>query len=329
MQLQPALGDYPPVDVVIDVNSGGVDLAVKEPEINPGSVQVVVAVSNLLEASSSSNSQLQPVLCDCPPVDVVIDVDTGGGEMVPDGGEVICSSESSASADDGDEDDEELKDGDSSCFFEEPFYFAKVPSKSFSKMEVSRHHIAFVRGTPRLMCLWEGESHLVFGIGGHLQTVVDWYLVRKRNETAVSGWLPVSDPERPDVPLWIEFTAVNGKEEVVAGTAFQRPNESLVPWIFMLNSNRAGDDVNTQFFWCADGPPRGFWTSVPILCVALPWTTFQLGRICGLTLTQFGNSMGGQLWRLSLLRSVFLGWTPVRTRGFCSILSAGSSARES
>jgi hypothetical protein len=43
----------------------------------------------------------------------------------------------------------------------------------------------------------------VFGIGGHLRTVVDWYLVRGRSETAVSGWLPVSDPARPDVPLWI------------------------------------------------------------------------------------------------------------------------------
>ena len=94
-----------------------------------------------------------------------------------------------------DEDDEELKNGDSSYFCEEPFYFAKSLSKSFSKkygVEVSRHGIVFVRGAPQLMCLWEGESQLVFGIGGHLRTVVDWYLVRGRNETAVSGWLPVS-----------------------------------------------------------------------------------------------------------------------------------------
>ncbi len=82
------------------------DLAVKEPEIDPGSVHVVMTASDLLETSSSSNSQLQPVLCECPPVDVVIDVDSGGGEMVPDGSEVICSSESSASADDSDKDDE-------------------------------------------------------------------------------------------------------------------------------------------------------------------------------------------------------------------------------
>jgi hypothetical protein len=96
-------------------------------------------------------------------------------------------------------------------------------------VEVSRHDIAFVPGASRLMSLWKGESHLVFGIGGHLRTVVDLYLVRGRSETAVSGWLPVSDPARPDVPLWIEFTAVYGEEKVVAGTALQRPNESLVP----------------------------------------------------------------------------------------------------
>ena len=68
----------------------------------------------------------------------------------------------------------------------------------------------------------------------------------------MSGWLPVSDPARPDVPLWIEFTAVFVQEKVEAGTPLQRPNESLMPWIYMLNSNRFGDDVNTQFFWCAD-----------------------------------------------------------------------------
>ncbi len=52
----------------------------------------------------------------------------------------------------------------------------------------------------------------------------------------------------------------------------------------------------------------------------IPWTTFQLGRSCCLTLTQFGNSIAGQMWRLSLPRSVFSGWTPVRKRGVCSIL---------
>ena len=49
--------------------------------------------------------------------------------------------------------------------------------------------------------------------------MVDWYLVRGRNETALSGWLPVSDPARPDVPLWIEFTAVFGEEKDEAATS--------------------------------------------------------------------------------------------------------------
>ena len=50
----------------------------------------------------------------------------------------------------------------------EPFYFARPPSESFSKRgrEVSRHDVASMRGKPRLMALWEGESHLVLGIGG-------------------------------------------------------------------------------------------------------------------------------------------------------------------
>ena len=223
-------------------SENGVDCPVKEPEISSGSLHAVVAVSDLLEASNASSLQPEPAFRDCPPVDVVIDVDSAGGEMVADGGEVICPSESSTSADDGDEDDELSKYGDSSCPSEEPFYFAMAPSKSFSKkyaVEVSRHDIAFVHGAPRFMCLWEGESHLVFGIGGHMRTVVDWHLVPNRNETAVSGWLQVSDPARPDVPLWIEFAAVYGKEEVEAGTALQRPNESLVPWIFMMDSTSA------------------------------------------------------------------------------------------
>ena len=86
------------------------------------------------------------------------------------------------------EDEDSQKFGDSSCPSEEPYYFAPAPSESFSKRfgrEVSRHDIAFIRGKPRLMSLWEGESHLAFSIGGHLRTVVDWYVVRKRDEAAV------------------------------------------------------------------------------------------------------------------------------------------------
>ena len=226
-----------------------------------------MATSDLFDAARASNLQPEPALGgDCPTVEVVIDGNSVGGEMVPDVGEVVCPSESSASADDGDDAHEASKYGNSSCPSEEPYYFAK---ESFSKKygsEVSSHDIAFVRGAPRLVSLWEGELHVVFGIGGHLRTVVDWYRVRKCNETAVSEWLQVSDSARPDVPLWIEFTAVYGKEKVEAGTALQRPNEALVPWTFMCISNRVGDDVNTQVFWIADKPPSGFWTSVPIVC---------------------------------------------------------------
>ncbi len=166
----------------------GVDFSIKEPEISSGSLNVVVAASDLLDAARASNMQPEPALGDCPTVEVVIDGDSVGGEMVPEVGEVVCLIESFASANDGDDADEASKYGDSSCPSEEPYYFAKEASKSFSKKygsEVSRHEIAFVRGAPRLMSLWEGESHLVFGIGGHLRTVVDWYRVWKCNETTV------------------------------------------------------------------------------------------------------------------------------------------------
>ena len=133
-----------------------------------------------------------------------------------------------------------------------PYYFAPAPSESVSKRlgprEVSRHDIAFMRGKLRLMSLWEGESHLVFGIGGHLRTVVDWYEVRKRDEAAVAHWELVSDPAHPDVPLWIEFTAVFVKEKVAVGTAIKAEDKALVPWLFMCNSSLVGDGVNTQFF---------------------------------------------------------------------------------
>ena len=92
-----------------------------------------------------------------------------------------CGAPSEQSAigeeEDSEEDEESQKFGDLSCPSVEPFYFAPPPSESFSKRgrEVSRHDAAFMRGKPRLMALWEGESHLVFGIGGHLRTVIDWY----------------------------------------------------------------------------------------------------------------------------------------------------------
>ena len=98
--------------------------------------------------------------------------------LLADAGIDGAMSEPFASVEEDSEDDEESqKFGDLSCPSVEPFYFAPAPSESLSKRgcEVSRHDIAFMRGKPRLMSLWEGELHLVFGIGGHLRTVVDWF----------------------------------------------------------------------------------------------------------------------------------------------------------
>ena len=170
---------------------------------------------------------------------------------------------------DSEDDEESQKLGDMSCPSDEPFYFAPPPSESFSRRgrEVSRHDVVFVRGKPRLMALWEGEQHLVFGIGGHLRTVIDWYVERKRDEASVAQWEPVADLARPDVPLlYIEFTAVFGEEKVAVGTVIKAEEKALVPWLFMCNSSRIGAGVNTQFFWCSTGHPVGFWTSVPIVC---------------------------------------------------------------
>jgi hypothetical protein len=74
------------------------------------------------------------------------------------------------------------------------------------------------------------------------------------------------DPARPDVPLYIEFTAVFGEEKVAVGTVIKAEEKALVPWLFLCNSSHSGAGVNTQFFWCSTGPPVGFCTSVPIVC---------------------------------------------------------------
>ena len=206
---------------------------------------------------------------DCAADQIDFDSDLDSGEMVPKVSEIVVPSESSSTANEDDDDDESLKLGDTSCPTEEPYYFSAAPTESVSKRygrEVSRYDIAFVRGAPLLMALWEGESHLAFGIGGQLRTVVDWYLLQKRDESAVSNREQIADPDRPDVPLWIEFIEVYGKEKIEIGTALQAADEALVPWLFMRNSNRVGVGVNTQFFWCADGPPSGYCTTVPILC---------------------------------------------------------------
>ena len=60
-------------------------------------------------------------------------------------------------------------------------------------------------------------------------------MVQKRDEVAILQWEPFAYPAlaRPDVPMWIEFTAVLGKEKVAVGTAIRAEDKALVPWIFM------------------------------------------------------------------------------------------------
>ena len=110
-----------------------------------------MAASDLLDAvSNAANLEYEPALFSSVSGQLVCDSDLAGGERVPDVGEVMCPSESSDLTDgyDGD-DDESLTFGDSSCPSAQPFYFAKTPSKSYSKKfgsDVSRHDIAFVKG---------------------------------------------------------------------------------------------------------------------------------------------------------------------------------------
>ena len=284
------------VDPVVDAGSG---LPVSELDTN-GELGVVLAGTAVGSA--------------CIPAEVsnlLAEVDCGG-----------ASREQSAIGEDEDSEDDEgsKRFGDSSCPSEEPFYFAPPPAESLSKRrrEVSRHDVAFMRGKPRLMALWEGEQHLVFGIGGHLRTVVDWYKARKRDEALVAQWEPVVDPARPDVPLYIEFTAVFGEEKVAVGTVIKAEDKALVPWLFMCNSSRVGAGVNTQFFWCSTDLPVGFWTSVPIVCRVI---VYQLpsGSELFLMLALFVRSMPGRLRRAGLRVTALRVWTPAKIRLLRSI----------
>jgi hypothetical protein len=227
--------------------------------------RVGVEVNALPKLSSGDELEVGNVLAGAE-VGFLVEASNLLPDVVPD----VASREQSELGEDEDsvDDEEPRKFGDASCPSKQPFYFAPPPSESVTKRcrEVSRHDVAFISGKPRLMAMWEGEQHLVFGIGGHLRTVIDWFEARKRDEASVSQWEPVADPARPDVPLYIEFTAVFGEEEVPAGTVIKEEDKALVPWLFMCNSSRVGREVNTQFFWCSSGPPVGFWTSVPIVC---------------------------------------------------------------
>ena len=276
----PSAGIIPVVLVPKD-NSGlvlldGEDQLVKEPEFSVVSRVGVVDAGELMIADPVVNSVSELDLGGESGV-LLVSSETGSvvraveaSHVSPDA--VVDGARSDPSAigedDDSEDDEESLWFGDFSCPSVEPFYFALPPSESVSKRgrEVSRHDVAFVRGKPRLMALWKGESHLVFGIGGHLRTVIDWYEARRHDEASVAQWEPVADPARPDVPLYIEFTAAFGEENVAVGTVLKAEDKALVPWLFMCNSSRVGAGVNTQFFWCSTGPPVGFCTSVPIVC---------------------------------------------------------------
>ena len=129
------------------------------------------------------------------------------------------------------------------------------------------------------MALWKGESNLAFGIRGQLRSFVDWYFLQKRDESAVLNGEQVADPDGPDVPLWIEFTAVYGEEKVEVDTAHKVGDEALVSWLFIMhNSNRVSAGAKTQYFSFADGPRPDFVLLFPF-CVALLRMIFRFGRV--------------------------------------------------
>ena len=152
----------------IDVDAG--ELRIADPVVNSGPGFPVAELTSggesevgTLRASSESGSFFLAV---------------EASNLLPDAGIDGATSEQSAigEEEDSEDDEESQRFGDLSCPSVEPFYFALPPSESVSKRgrKVSRHDVAFVRGKPRFMALWKGESHLVFGIGGHLRTVIDW-----------------------------------------------------------------------------------------------------------------------------------------------------------
>ena len=136
----------------------------QEPELGSGSLDIVVDACDLMIAEPElSDLGLGLSQFDC----AVTELNSGGeveaSNLLPDACVVVATSEPFASVDEDIEDEEFQRFGGLSCPCEEPYYFAPAPSKSVSKRlgirEVSRHDIAFMRGKPRLMLLWEGESH--------------------------------------------------------------------------------------------------------------------------------------------------------------------------
>ena len=91
-------------------------------------------------------------------------------------------------------------------------------------------------------------------------------MVRGAGLLSLGTWLPVADPDRTDVPLYIEFTAPrHGRKFVAPGTAVKAPDLAYVPYLFMHTSDDSGPRVNTQFMWVRSLPPKCFCTTVPIV----------------------------------------------------------------
>ncbi len=65
----------------------------------------------------------------------------------------------------------------------------------------------------------------------------------------------MADPARPDVPLWIEFTAVFREEKVAVGTVIKAEDKALVPWLFMCNSSLVGEGGVRRVHQSAFGLP--------------------------------------------------------------------------
>ena len=112
------------------------------------------------------------------------------------------------------------------------------------------------------MSLWEGESHLAFGIGVYgLSWTGMWCRNGMRQPSCIWSLLliPLARMCSPQF---------SGRRRL---RSVQRSGRRIKLWCLgsLCNSNCVGAGVNTQFFWCADGPPAGFWTSVPILCFDL------------------------------------------------------------
>jgi hypothetical protein len=59
------------------------------------------------------------------------------------------------------------------------------------------------------------NPNLFIPIGGQLRTVVDWWMASNAGTLSLGTWLPVADPDRADVPLYIEFMARHGHEFTV------------------------------------------------------------------------------------------------------------------